>query len=196
MDWEQKHYLIQSGDILESAQDYRSGYTSFRAKMWDYLKSIGAVSFQDNFANGLGRVRFEGEAPEGFTKPNKYGCCRPKVKSSYEAEFEKFKAGPDPLRYLEGKVDLVRQVSYKEGEAWGSRCVGHPITPYGIYWYAKDGPLLLITPDVEKAINNTKKEHPKAVVVPEKWNPPIGCLEIMPEEWDLMKAKHKKQEAA
>lgn len=193
MDWSNKYYLVEGGEILAKVSQFRAELMKHRHAAMDYVKSIGGTGYQSSFMDGIYAIQFpEGQVPEGFKKPNRYKCCVPKVKSSYCAEFLKYKA-PHATEWMKKFLGIPLQLNYSCGNSTGGSCTGHPFEPISICWFATDGPLLLIIPDV--AAKAEELRNGKEIIFEDnadQWRMPLeGVREILREEWDFMAAKHK-----
>jgi hypothetical protein len=197
MNTDQKYYIIESGKMLELAEKLRIEYSKSIEIINSYVNSLGGKSYNTSLTdNALHSIGFNHDIPEGFCKPDRYGLSRPKKKSPYYAEFKKYKKTDLSSKLQENlKVPLV--VSYKKnGSFSGSSRIGNMWKPVGIYWFKKDGPILLIIPDVAKAVKEFSDTYGDEISFEngvENWRlDETGLKEIIKEEWDLMVAKHKK----
>lgn len=118
-----RHFLIQAGPVLDVAHSFRSERIRVMEATWDYVSSIGATGYQMGW-HRLHAVRFNGPAPEGFCKPNKYGCVTPKKKTKWAEEFAALPKLPACHTQLAALIGFVGCVSYESEESSGSRSTG------------------------------------------------------------------------
>lgn len=72
MQFEQKYYLLTSGEIRERADAYREAFIAHKKAMIDFAKSLGAVEYRlCGTSMKLDGLVFDGPVPDGFTKPRK-----------------------------------------------------------------------------------------------------------------------------
>ena len=196
MEWHQKYYLVEGGDLLSLAEEYRNDYIAAFKRLSEFVKSLGGIGYKTNFNGVLYAIAFpKGEQPEGFKKPDKYGVSSPYKKSPLTEEFKEY-AFPNPTEYIDRILDIPTGLAYyKEDVIQGSTCIGHPFQPYGFYWYSTKGPMLLTVPDLQKYAKEILREYEEIEFEnnDNEWSlDDPGVREILPEEWELMKAKYER----
>jgi hypothetical protein len=203
-DLDQKHYLCTSGEVKKRAEEHRRVFLRLRARLWKVVKSFGSdeASICDSMMLICG-IHFKDGPPPGWTKPGRYdNCSRPKrgtVPPEIRALFTpggSYVVEPhEELKPFGEWLNCPFRYSYtsKDGTCSGSSTIGRIFADSFVYWYDPSGPLMLILPDVAAAkVRSIKKREIVDGNVLD-WQPPVGLKEILSEEWDLMKAKHKLQ---
>lgn len=200
-DADQKYYICKSGEVKHRAEEHRTTFLRLKDKLWEVVNSFGSERASiDTRMMLIQGIEFKGEPPVGWTK-KKNGVSKPK-RGTLPPEVRKFFT-PDGSYYVTPHEDLNPLAKWlncpfgyswksKDGKSSGMHHLGRLFSDGFTYWYDKDGPIMLELPDVAKA----KAESIKRGEIVENnvldWVPPKGLKEILPEEWDLMAAKHKK----
>jgi hypothetical protein len=191
-----KYYLLESGEILKMAEDYRNDFFRKQKEMFEYVESIGGDGYKLGGRDGLCSVHFPNdEQPKDFKKPDSQGCCQPYKRSKYAEEFKKYRL-PSCLETFKDYLGCPTSLSYEYDGASGCTCIGHPFNPIGVYWYCADGPLLLSVPDIQRYTKNIREGREDVVFKNgmDKWTiDKPGAKAILKEEWDLMVAKHEQK---
>lgn len=196
-----KYYLIESGVLLPVAQKYRQDTIETFNIVREYFLSIGVKSFATGWHGRPCYAIFEGEIPDGFTKPNKRnGGVYPKNSKAGKPWREAWDALPKKPNAQERLKDVLGcptwfSAKFPDGSSHG-RHIGAFEEPIGLYWYSADSPILLRTPDVKKYLKEFKADGKGEPIWdenrnPEHYAPPDGLKEILREEWDLMTARHE-----
>lgn len=127
------YYLIHSGPLLEIAQAYQAEYLEAHQALIKLLKKWGNIrAFKEHEGRVL-RVRFEGEPPEGFTKPDRQGFCYPKKGSHWHQAYQAQKGCPEPIVLIKQALLWDNHLTYTQGSLTGSASL-NPIDPCGIVW--------------------------------------------------------------
>lgn len=201
MEWKQKYYLVESGEIRERAEIYRQALIARHKELQAITKSLGAQSYQAcSWTLKLRGVGFEGEVPKGFKKPDSYGMCRPYKKNTDALEhftksgtIERF---PPYLAFFDW-LGCPQCYSFDTDDGWGNSSIGHPGEPYGLYWYDPEGPILLMVPDVEDAAVKAQEQGHRVRDNALDWRihpTHPGATEILYERWQWMRAEYKQQQ--
>lgn len=187
MDFSSKYFIAESGKVLKAAEQFRKDTIEWREKAYKFLEECGATSGRTSFAGKFFTIKFkDGRAPDGFKKPDSMGYREPyKKNKEWIDRFNSFDTEPQVKDYMKPVINCPESLRFKNGFT----CIGHPINPYQVCWYAEDSPLLVVIPDVEKSIEKNKDRE--LICDAKNWKPPQGLKEILREEWDLWVAKHK-----
>lgn len=201
-DHEQKYYLCKSGEVKRRAEEHRATYKRHMDKLWKVVNSFGSDTARiEKRMLLIEGIAFKGEPPKGWTKP-KYGISRPKlgtlkpeVRRCFTPSGSYFVETHKDLKPFQEWLGCPFHYSYKTKTGSGTSTIGRLFSEGFVYWYSETGPILLELPDVAGA----KKEALASGETIDNnvldWVPPKGLKEILPEEWDLMVAKHKRKEA-
>lgn len=190
-----KYYLLESGEILQKAQQFRSDFISKRKEILEYVKTLGGIGYVLGACDGLSAIQFqEHNIPKGFKKPGKNGCSYPAAKSKFIDEFKRYKLPKSDDVFCD-YIGCPETLSFTADNMSGQCTIGHPLRTIGIYWYSETGPILMTVPDVKKYANDIITEGLKNLVFEgdsQSWamDKP-GAKEILKEEWDFMVAKYK-----
>lgn len=190
------YYIAESGEILKACEKYREDHKEWNDKVFRYLKSIGAEAFKDNLKGDIYSVKFIDKVPQGFKKPDKHGCCQPYVKSDWGGKLKALGSRPQSENYLKEIIKVPNHLKYETKDSSGMMTLGHYFHEYRIGWYSKESPLLICIADIKKEIKDFYADNPDGKILNglESWEVPTGMKEILGEEWDLMVAKHKKEQ--
>lgn len=200
----QKHYLCNSGEVKKRAEAHRAIFTKLRHDLFDIVASVGATKchIQDSMMLLQGII-FDDDAPDGWTKNNKKMGSRPKNIEANKEILKHFTPGRSYSIKTHSELAVFLQwlgcpmsYLYSKGEHHsGSHSIGRIFADSILYWYSVDGPILAVLPDVALARKQSVENGEAVVGNVLDWKPCKGLKEIMPEEWDLMKAKHKRMKA-
>lgn len=194
LDIKNLYFLVESGQMLDLAKRIADNFQAVHEANLAYVRGVGGVAFQASSWDGrVYAVKFEGEAPAGFKKPNKRGCCEPKKGSKYAADMAELPVHMDVSREISRLLNVPTDLHYSQKGKWsGVTSLGHPFFPCGILWFKLDGPYCIYIPDVQHYVRE-KEETGSTVDEPAKSFKPEfeGLRQILKEEWDLMKARHK-----
>lgn len=198
MNYYSKYYLLESGELKIAADKYREDRKGSIKEIYEYATSLGAIGVSIGLGHKIaGFVFHTGESPSDFTKPGKHGLCRPKNKKKY-AKFYEFET-PWAHQYLNGLIDPPTSLTwrYKDNSgSYGMTSIGNPIAPVAMYWYSSDSPVMLVVPDATKRAIELRNELAGKEIIfddaADEWSLNIpGAREILLEEYEFMKAKHK-----
>lgn len=190
------YYIAKSGEIFKVCEKFRQDHIAWNKKVVSYLSTIGGVAFKDDWNGRVSSVKFKDKAPQGFKKPDKHGCQEPYVKSDWGDKFKALGSRPLAKNYIAEILKVPSRLNYKTKDSEGSKALGHFFHEYQIGWYSATSPLLVGIADIKKEIKLFYAEYPEGKILNdlESWDLPKGLKEIMVEEWDLMVAKHEKEQ--
>jgi hypothetical protein len=190
-----KYYIIEAAGMVEKAKAFRRAYIEQSGKYLDFLESICATAYQVGFNDQLIGIQFpHDKRPAGWCKPKEYrGVSYPMKKSDWKEKMRALGQLPQIIDFFPELANTPCWIGYKGPTSEGGRQIGDIIQPIQLCWYSADSPFMLMLPDVERAIQVVKIEHPDATLRDgiESWRPLAGLREILIEEWDFMVAKHK-----
>lgn len=193
-------YLLNSGEVLKRAQQYREIFIRLRTELFGFVHSMGCErACVDETMMLLRGIVFEGSPPKGWKKPcKKHGLSRPNPTKANAAALRWFtpaaphaiKPHPELQGFLQW-LDCPSSYAYKtDGGGWGSKSIGDFFNHTVLAWYSPDGPILLKTPDHHAAVLEAKAMGITPTDAALDWKPPVGCEQILIERWRLMEAEH------
>lgn len=198
MQFHSSYYLLESGKLADIANAFRTEHIKAHRDIMTFVEELGADGYRVNSKGVLMEVRFSSQDThihEGFKKLNKKRITSPRKKSALYEEFQLYSV-PNARTTIQEHIHCPLYVSYKSADSEGSSCVGHPFDPIGLYWYAIDSPILLITPDVQYYINKLIDDDPTTTFSnnDDKWTlDSEGTRKILHEEWEFMRAKYNQE---
>lgn len=199
MNFHRKYYLVEGGPLLALAKEYHDDLAAFYKELNEFIVEIGANGYRFDITGQLNGLRFEGDVPEGYKKPDKHGATLPYKKNKEAwAQLKKFKQ-PKAHDYIDRLLKIPCGLAYRKGdEISGSTMIGHPFEPYGFYWYDPNGPVLMTVPDVAKYASDIMKESDEYTFDDDLhlWkleDHADGVRPILKEEWDFMRAKYEQE---
>lgn len=187
------YFLVESGPALDLAKQIAANYQDVHDANVAYVKSIGGVAFQTDWEGRACSVKFDGDAPAGFKKPNKKGCCEPKKGSQFAADMARLPVQIKASHEISKLLNVPTSLEHKR-DGWGSgwTSMGHPFFPCGILYYNPDGPFCFWTPDVERHVALAEADGSTVEEPAKSYKPGFeGIRQILEEEWDLMRARYK-----
>jgi hypothetical protein len=199
-DFPQKHYICVAGNVKKHAEAYREAHMRLYGKLITVAKSVGVTSIHyEPSMMLLISLYFKEAPPAGWTKKDKYGRSRPLPTLANKEMLTHFTPGgshqitthPELLAF-QTWLGCPLSYNYKQGDTCsGWSTIGRLFSDGLLYWYSVTGPIVLVIPDMVAARKYAKEN--KQIVTDNvlDWKPPKGLKEILPEEWELMAAKHK-----
>lgn len=193
----EKYYLLTGGEILSQAEIFRLAYIARIQELNATASSFGASGFTISPTSMLlSGLRFDGEVPEGFKKPDNRGVSIPR-KNNIGARLHFQNSGSvhrfKPLQDFCDWLGCPESYRYStECGSTGQRCIGHPFQTIEMYWFSAESPIALKIPDVAKydAMAAEQSEQVEDNVLSWRMNH-NGAEEILYERWQLMEAEHK-----
>lgn len=188
-----RYFIIEGGPLLPIAEKYRTDYIQARRgiKEWSERHDIEAVGL--DFEGRIYRVKFKGHPPRGFKKMNRYGMTEPyKRNAEWQERLNAAPKLPDFPGKVYDYVKLPAHVKYTpEGGGEGMWLVALPgmLEPAAIYWFSADGPMALVTADIEEMV--LELQHRGDTVEPPEFSYPEGLKPSFKEEWEYLAAVHK-----
>ena len=198
--YDSKYYIIEGEPYLSVAKAYMKEYQAAHKRICKYLDSLGIKQWRYGWGGQIaGVVIGKSKFAEFFTKPDRHGISFPKRKTEYNKEFDKEIYRLPSLATYVNKFTIPTGFSYSYEWCKGSCAVGHPLNPIEICWYklGKDAPIMFKIPDIQTTIKRYKILYPDIVFENgvDEWKlDETGLREILVEEWDLMVAKHEKEQ--
>lgn len=190
-----KYYIVEADDLIEKANRFRAAYIEQQKRFWEFVETNGGDAYQTGFNDRLIGIRFpDDKRPAGWCKPKSYrGVSYPMKKSDWREKLFDVGQLPQIADYFPDLVDTPNWISFEGPKSKGGTRIGNGFQPIQLCWYSEDSPLMLMLPDVERALREVKIDHPDATTQGdiEQRKPPAGLREILIEEWNLMVAKHK-----
>jgi hypothetical protein len=195
-----KYYLIDNEQMIAIARAFRKAYIEQAGRYWEFAESIGGDAYQVGFNDRLIGIRLPNEKrPPGWCKPREYrGVSYPMKKSDWKEKMNAMGRLPQIVDFFPELSETPCWIGYKDPTSEGGIRIGNALQPVQICWYSADSPFMLMLPDVARALQVTKVEHPDATILGdiESWKPPTGLREILIEEWNFMVAKYNKEKKA
>lgn len=182
------YYLVESGPVKEKALEYIDLLKKNTRKIREMVISVGGTGYQTGFDGRLFGILF----PPGIQLSKEWK--KPKNGASFP------KRGTNTFNSLRSvslpkSTDIVNPVlncplglSWSNEGGHGSMCLGD-LNPIKVLWL--DDIIAIVTPDVNRAIQDLKDENGEGVTVSvDKWEPPEGLVEISEKRWDFMVAQY------
>lgn len=193
-----KIYLAEKGKGLELCNKFREDYINHHRNIQAKLKEHGIDGYSIGFDGYILNVRFENIdlIPDNFTKPKPGRITRPYKKNlEWTTYLESFGKEPEPKSYLRDYLNVPSIIKYKSESSEGSRTIGHPLHEYQIIFFDESpySPIAAVVADVAKEIKLTELEYEIVNKDIKDWSMPEDFKEILDEEWDLMREKHKER---
>jgi hypothetical protein len=194
------YYLCQSGTLKRKAEEHRTIHCKLQKALFTAIKPYGSSEADiDTTMMLIRRVKFRGSQPAGWTKRDDRGLSRPLPTKANAAILKYFT--PSGCHSVDRHPDLQPffswlacpsgyEYTHAKGTGWTSISFHGP----SLYWYDRNGPLLLVTPDVAQAKREALAEKQTVVNNVLDWTPPRGAKLILKEEWALMAAVHEQKE--
>ena len=195
-----KYYICESGEVRKKANAHRAAFIRLKSALFDVVNSLGAKQCRiETDMMLLSGIYFPNDPPAGWTKKGPRGSRPKPIKAN--ADILKHFTPSTPYQVtthpeLQALWDWLKcPASYswkmpgKEHSGW--EMIDHRFSTHQACWLDANGPVVLILPNVAaakaKALELGRAIEGSAL----DWTPPKGLREILPEEWDLMKARHQ-----
>lgn len=186
-------FMIEGGKALELVKQHIAERRRVLAQNKAIADELGVKEVRvDRETGELRAVVFPGKIPEGWTKPDKHGCCLPKKGAEWWQRFRQQKGHPDPSVTIAEAFKIPMSIEYSSGGGTGFRHIGSFLHECGFLYMSPDGPYAMWVPDVpgevaaDEARGHTVAEPAKSFKLEFE-----GCRRIESEEWDLLVAQHK-----
>lgn len=191
-----KYYLIESGPTLELVEGLLADRQKVAAEILEGVRALGGVNFSVGFHGKVQTIWFEGEPPKGYCKPNRNGSYAPRRGSKAQKAIGALPTMPAVNRAVERSMGIPNSLCTEGPGTRGttSSIIGAFPDAVGIAYYDNAGPYLLWLPDVDHYKASALKQNPGCTIThpaPDWSLDTTGLREILKEEWDLMRAKHK-----
>jgi hypothetical protein len=187
-------FLIDSGPALDLCRQVIANRKEVAEANRAYVMSYGCTEYQTSGWTGRVRgLRFDGERHPDFKKPDREGCCEPRVRTKAWLEMNALPEHIDEAELIARTMGVPIRGNYEYGDGYGACHIGH-FHACGFIWLdSKVGPFGMWIPDVAAYVARMEADG-YTVTGPAKtfFKPEFeGCRRIEREEWDLMVAQHR-----
>lgn len=184
------YYLIEGGRPLELVKHHIAERDRVRLANVAIADELGVQ--EGRFASWgecgvLTAVKFCGKPPEGWTKPDRHGCSRPKHGTEWAKRLDALKGWKDPSDIIREEFKVPCTMFYLTDGGEGSKTIGG-FSPNGFLWASLEGPFAMYIPDVAGEIKLFEAETGYAVTEPDRnWELTApGLRRIEKEEWTIL----------
>ncbi len=190
-------FLVESGKPLEMAQAHVADLRRVELESSEICRELGADRFQPSLQSGaMAGAYFAGEIHPDFKKPKRGGPSYPKKGSQWERRLSELVGYEDPAQSISQAFNIPLSLSASRGGDRTWHAIGSPLRECGFMWLNRRGPFAIWAPDVEAEMAAYAADGWQVTNIPSDYKVVIpGARRILSEEWDLMVAQHKLNEA-
>lgn len=191
------YYRVTDGPMLDAIKQRISQMKKLREVALAFAEKHGASQvFTSEFPEiHISGLLFDGQAPEGWTKPKKNGFSRPKRGTDAHAEIESLMTIPSDTAIVQEITNIPLGLSYKGNGISGSTMLGHPAGPCDLLYWPKYDLYGFVAPDIAHYLKEYTDQRYTITNGADKWSMDVpGVTQISKEEWDHLISGAKLQE--
>lgn len=193
------HFLIEGpGKAMDLITSWLAEHRAALARNKLLLDPLGVTTYQfDRDTGVVVGVKFDGDLPADWKKPNKHGISFPKKNSEWTKRLAAQVGHAKESDLIRTALQIPTIIWGKYADGKGTRReIGHWFRPCGFATLGAEPPFLLIIPDVAFYVAEAEAD---GVIVPDEvksFKPEFeGCRPIAEREWEIMELQHKAAQA-